>query len=313
MSAKSGILNLLAALAMLVPAVLGIASPAYAGEPPPPVVTTVSYDIVTVDSGEFGGYWAYDYLHSEATITELDEGLYGVFVWQTGYFVSWAGTSPGNTGTIGEGVEGDVEGGFYAIVEGELKEDLEGYLGSFDYGCDQNADCPDYVSWRDLFFEDYGEWGYEWWGWFYTTCGNGYWFNTAEGNEGDITGDFVACPEPEAAPKPVVTGLWAYVNPGAEVGARNICYILSLTRPTQSEADNDVKRLCFTEVAPDWWQGAALMTHGDVFENGTDWGYWEGDAKASAFSGAKRLPLHDEGPNNDLLDKAEKFPWTQSS
>jgi hypothetical protein len=117
-----------------------------------------------------------------------------------------------------------------------------------------------------------------------------------------------ACQAPPV--EPVVRNLWAYVNPAATEGARNICYILSLTQPTQSEESNDVQRLCFLDL-PDWYNGAVVLTHGDVYENGTDWGFWEGDAAAAAFSGAPRLPLHADGPNNDLVDKAEMYPWTQ--
>lgn len=146
---------------------------------------------------------------------------------------------------------------------------------------------------------------------YYYSTGWWIWDNGWGSTEGEFTVP-EECAEPEAAPEPVVRNLWAYVNPAAEVGASNICYLLSLTQPTQSEESNDVQRLCFTEAAPDWWQGAILLTHGDVFENGTDWGFWEGDAATNAFSpNARRLPLHAEGPNNDLVDKAEMFPWTQ--
>ena len=112
-----------------------------------------------------------------------------------------------------------------------------------------------------------------------------------------------------AAEPPVVTGLWGYVNPAAD---RNICYILSLTSPTQSEEDNDVRRLCFKESSPDWWNGATLLTHGDVYENGFPFGRWEGDAAANAFNpNAKRLPLHAPAGEKDLLDIVEMAPWTQ--
>ncbi|OGM55981.1 hypothetical protein A3E46_00200 [Candidatus Woesebacteria bacterium RIFCSPHIGHO2_12_FULL_46_16] len=115
--------------------------------------------------------------------------------------------------------------------------------------------------------------------------------------------------ESAAVPEPVVTGLWGYVHPAVD---RNICYILSLTRPTQSEEDNDVRRICFTDDSPNWWDGATLLTHGDVYENGFPFGHWEGDAAANAFNpNAKRLPLHAPAGEKDLLDVVEIAPWTQ--
>ena len=149
----------------------------------------------------------------------------------------------------------------------------------------------------------------------------GVYFDPAEATSDDIAAateyyltprgfTWGACQKAE----PVITGLWAYVNRGAEPedGGRNICYILSLTQPTQSEADNDVKRLCFTTEHPNWWDGAEVLTHGDVYENGTDWGDWGGDAVANAFNpNAKRLPLHAPAGEKDLFDVVEIAPWTQ--
>jgi len=108
---------------------------------------------------------------------------------------------------------------------------------------------------------------------------------------------------------PVLRNFWAYVNPAVD---KNICYFFSLTRPTQSEEDNDVRRLCFTETSPNWWDGAYLLTHGDVYEDGSDWGNWQGDAAAEVYNpGSKRLPLHAPAGEQDLFDVAETSPWTQ--
>ncbi len=286
---------------------LSFATPAFAAGsavPPPPLfVATVSYDFVTVDSGVFGGYWAYDTFHSVVSIFQLDEDIYRLVWADIATFNSWAGPSPNNTGTIADGVTGTVSGGQSVIVYGELKESLPSYLGSFDFGCDHFANCPDYVSWRTLIFDEVESYYYEWWGWTYQTCDGRTWVNADYGNSGDITGGPKDCPTLTLE----VRNLWAFINPGATEGKHNICYILSDGQPGR----DTLKRLCFTEVAPDWWQGASLLTHGDVYDNGTSWGWWEGDAAAAAFSFAKRLPLFAPGPNNDLLEKAEMYPWTQ--
>jgi hypothetical protein len=290
-------------VAFPIAAILVLALPTVAFANGPTVVATVSYDIVTVDSGVFGGYWAYDYVHSDATVWDLGDNQYRVVFIQSGYFVSWAGPSPGNTGTIGDGVTGSISGAFVVLINGELREGLDGYLGYFDFGCDHDANCPSYVSWKDLLFEEYGSSSYEIWGWTYSTCGNGFWVNADYDNFGDITGEYVACVANE--PKPAVTGLYAFVNPAED---RNICYILSNGMPG---IERDVQRLCFTEENPDWWMGASFLVSGDVYEDGTDWGFWKGDAVARAYSGALRLPLHADGPDNDLFDLAHMYPWTQ--
>lgn len=266
------------------------------------VVIDARWRTITIDSKVGGGFWADVNMKTHALVYDMGGGHYKVVATQTGRFRSWAGDSPGGTGKIGEGVKGKVTGGFVAHVWGD-PEDISGSLGTFDYECDHFGNCSDYVSWRDILFDSHGKWYYESWGWVYTTCGNGTWINSSAGNHGDILGEYIPCPP--RMPKPEVKGLYAFVNPAED---KNICYILANGMPG---IERDVKRLCFTESNPDWWEGASYLTHGDVFDNGTDWGYWEGDPVVEAYSNAKRLPLHAEGPDNDLGDKAEKYYWTQ--
>lgn len=302
-----GITTILVALALLVP------TTAFAADD---FVGTYTYDWITYDNG-MGGIWATDFFHSQVSIWDLGDGYYDVVFVDGGSFVTLDGYTPGDEELpLVAGIGGAISGGVHIVVRGDLEESIPSHVGPIDYR--GGGGWSNYLS---PFFDDFRI--VEWldWGWAFASCGNGTWVDNEQTEAayasdgpndlmGNISGDPVPC---EGPAEPVVRNLWAYVNPAAEdVNARgNICYILSKTQPTQSEEDNDVRRLCYTTSSPNWWNGAVLLTHGDVFENGTDWGYWEGDAAARAFSTAPRLPLHAEGPNNDLIDKAEMFPWTQ--
>lgn len=183
------------ALAILLIVTLAfVVSPAAATAIPTPI--TVTYDFITIDSNTSGTYWAYDTFHSVVQIYDLGDGVYRLVWTDTGTFVSWAGVSPSGTGLVGDNVTGTVIGGQTILVHGALKSELPSYLGFYDYGCDHDANCPGYVSWRTLMFNSVDSYVYEQWGWTYTTCFNGTWVNADTGNIGDITGDPVACPAP---------------------------------------------------------------------------------------------------------------------
>ena len=112
-----------------------------------------------------------------------------------------------------------------------------------------------------------------------------------------------ACPVAE----PVLRNFWGIVNPAVD---DNICYIFSNGHPWV----DDFMRLCFTDN-PQWAAGAYVLqgAYGDLYEkNGSDWGYWQGDAAVHAYNpGAKRLPLHAPAGEQDLFDVVEVSPWTQ--
>ncbi len=107
-------------------------------------------------------------------------------------------------------------------------------------------------------------------------------------NWSDIVLTFGACPVAKASP--IFDGLWAYGNT-AEDFADEICYIIS----ARGEPSVDSRiRVCENggnwpdDVdRPGWVETSYLKANGGVFDDGTPWGYWEGDAVA----GSLRLPL----------------------
>jgi len=125
--------------------------------------------------------------------------------------VAGTGTSPGATGTVGEGVTGTMQGGYIAYVNGDMLEEsgwpLTGHAGNFDYQANpETGEIPGYVSWPAQYFEDDLVFEYQWWGWEYLPLcpSNGSWVNSSDGNQGDITGNpDLTCLPPPQQPKPV--------------------------------------------------------------------------------------------------------------
>lgn len=251
------------------------------------------------DSAVGGGYWAIDKYTKNMKVYDLGNGTFCLVAVYDGTFKTLAGDSPQGTGTVSASVTGKMNGGYaYLITNATFS------LGSFPDVDLQGDTSGNHNSFDTLgaFFSSYHASGYIYWGWVYSTCGNGTWGNVDTGNFGDITGDPVACP----AYMPLkVKNLYAFYNPGD--ANRDVCFILSSGLPTR----DDIQRLCFTEYLPDWYQGAVELTHGNVFDNGTNWGYYEGDATVSAYSGAKRLPLF-SADKNDLYHLAKRVSWTQN-
>ena len=76
-----------------------------------------------------------------------------------GSFTTIAGDSPGAAynpgGTVGDGVVGTFEGGYVStIFTGTRKSNparrTKGSIGTDDYQCDANGDCPGAFFWADL-------------------------------------------------------------------------------------------------------------------------------------------------------------------
>lgn len=146
------------------------------------------------DSGVAGNYWAFDVYDKRIKVyATTATNTYCAIVKYDGEFVTIAGQSPQNTGTVEAGVEGDMYGGYRATIVGTLlpvpSKPVRGDIGKYDYQCDPTGNCPGQgASWLSFYFNPGYSFDYLWWGWKYTTENNGTWINQLPGNVGDITG-----------------------------------------------------------------------------------------------------------------------------
>lgn len=157
------------------------------------LIINVTYKIEnSIDSGEAGNYWAYDYINRHIQVRQIDEGVYCAEVMDEGYFITIAGRSPGDTSDISEGIKGRIIGGYVMTINGELNPealyDYFGNIGKFDYQCHpENGVCDDLFNWISAYFDPGYTYSYVQWGWTYRAGKNGTWVNSSEGNSGDIT------------------------------------------------------------------------------------------------------------------------------
>lgn len=156
-----------------------------------PIVDVEQKVINDADSGN-GGYWAMDkYKRSIKVYNTATEGTYCATVAYDGNFVSFAGASPNNTGTIPAGIKGEMEGGYRSTpFTGTLLLSplwpLHGNVGTTDYNCDNLGNCPGIVNWRDKYFVSTSGFDLAWWGWIYKAGNHGTWINAISGAAGDI-------------------------------------------------------------------------------------------------------------------------------
>jgi len=144
------------------------------------------------DSGVAGNAWAYDDIIRHIQVVKTAPNTFCATLSYQGNFSTIAGPSPNNTGTVGDGVVGTFQGGYRSTVfTGTFAPTAptRGSLGTFNYNCDTNFNCPGYVDWTTLYFSSTSGFGLAWWGWVYHAGNNGSWVNSVDGNSGDITGN----------------------------------------------------------------------------------------------------------------------------
>ncbi len=158
------------------------------------VITVKQRVLNDVDSGVGGNNWAFDDYVRSIQVVELVSGTYCATVKYQGQFTTIAGTAPGGTGEVGEGVIGTFEGGyvstfFTAALLSDPIQRTKGSIGTFDYHCDEAGNCPGHVDWTTLYFTAVSGFDLAWWGWVYHAGNNGSWVNSVDGNTGNITGN----------------------------------------------------------------------------------------------------------------------------
>jgi hypothetical protein len=257
-------------------------------------ITTVTFDVVSVEPSAGGEDWADSTYHMAASIYDLGSGQYRFDLSGSGTFRSWAANSPNGTGEIEAGVTGTVAGGASFVLSGPPLPSYPSYLGTFDVG----------GAWDSLayLFDSYDFVSLDSYSVTYTTCDGRVAVQQMDEPNfvGDITGGPVAC---DTNFRLVFDGLYAFINPGynaptggdaGTISPRDVCYVISSQgRPS----DGRLAAICDSRwpggPRPGWSNGAALLTSGPVYDDGTASGYWAGDEVVAVFSPyAGRLPLY---------------------
>lgn len=97
-------------------------------------------------------------------------------------------TGPAGTGTISAFVEGEMRGGYRAIITGAMLASptwaLSGNVGTFDYDCDFAGNCgPARVDWVAQYFDPSYGFDFKYWGWTYKAGSHGTWVNQCDSAE----------------------------------------------------------------------------------------------------------------------------------
>lgn len=143
------------------------------------------------DSGVAGNAWANDNYNKHVQIWDQGNDSYCATVKYDGQFVTYAGASPQNTGTVVAGVKGAFEGGYQATFNGTFDPTIKtkGNIGSYDYQCNGTFTCPGAFDWVSAYFPANSNFDQPYWSWTYHAGNNGTWVNASTGNSGDITGN----------------------------------------------------------------------------------------------------------------------------
>lgn len=167
----------------------------------PPVININRRVLNSIDSG-FGAdiWWAHDDYKQKVTVYAVDGNTWCVVSSFQGRFDAFAGfDTPNDDGHLSGDERGSFQGGYHAVIEGELKPrgdfgwPARGFAGTFDYACDPQASrgafppvCPGSVDLFGQYFESGYSLSYEWWGWIYRGGRAGTFVNASDGSVGDI-------------------------------------------------------------------------------------------------------------------------------
>ena len=155
-------------------------------------VVDVSYKLINdYDSAVHNNNWANDTIYRQLNIWRNSDNTFCAIVSDNGQIVTLDGDSPNGSGHISAGVKGTIDGGY---TTGQYTSTLlsnpsyskHGYLGTFDLQCNTDASCPGAHPSITNYTPGWTQ-SQPWWGWAYTTCQNGNWVNSIDGNFGDIT------------------------------------------------------------------------------------------------------------------------------
>lgn len=165
-----------------------------------PVISVKRRVVDSLDSGNGDDvWWARDDYAQDIQAWQTDAEQFCVVSRFQGRFDAFAGfDSPEGDDTLTGEESGPFEGGYRGTITGALTDEptepTHGFIGTFDYDCDEDASrgggavCPGSVDWMDFYFDD-ADLSLAWWGWIYHAGDCGTWVNAIDGDCGDVACD----------------------------------------------------------------------------------------------------------------------------
>lgn len=187
--ALCGVVVLTAAVATSVGASAANPQPSGCPTNKPLVVNSYATYENALDYGADGHIWARDAATHYIQIWWLGGDSYCLKLRDVGTSTTFGGLSPEGTGTVRAGVTASFDGVVYARYNATFAPTVptNGFIGNFDFQCDQEGNCADGVGFHDSFFfssvhhSDYGSFS------FTADAGAcGTWHESSSGDTGDI-------------------------------------------------------------------------------------------------------------------------------
>jgi hypothetical protein len=141
------------------------------------------------DIASDGHVWALDSYLQHVQVWKLGQKHYCFRIEYEGTWTSFAGVSPGGTGTISEGITGTFYGMRILRLTGEFNPQypLSGHVADFDWQCEADGTCTGPRPSPGMYFSPITSVNSTWYEFHATSATNGSWHDTTYGDFGDIT------------------------------------------------------------------------------------------------------------------------------
>lgn len=141
------------------------------------------------DFGSDGHVWALDDYTQHVQVWQVGEKHYCFRIEYDGTWTSFAGVSPGGSGTISEGLTGTFHAFRVARLTGEFNPQypLSGHVADFDRQCGADGICTGTGPSFGMYFSPIVNVNIVWWDFVATSPNNGTWHQAPYGEFGDIT------------------------------------------------------------------------------------------------------------------------------
>ena len=141
------------------------------------------------DFASDGHVWALDDYLQHVQVWKIGQKHYCFRIEYEGTWTSFAGVSPGGTGTISEGLTGTFYGLRILRLTGEFNPQypLSGHVADFDWQCGADGTCTGSWPSPGMYFSPITNVNNTWYEFHATSATNGSWHDTKYGDFGDIT------------------------------------------------------------------------------------------------------------------------------